>query len=369
MAEITFFHSFRWYDLGDQENLEACREIWRGLKSRRPHDHPDFLFFMLPAGYRPAVAVYRHSPNSLVYYAFCWCELRSNPAFSKYESPLIHLVSPYGYGGAIFEGDESLRDAAAAGFALLMTDELSRRGCVSEFIREDVFDARLVQRDIGQRFLQQLNVVVRLDRSEENIWRGYKQKVRKNVNRAREEKLRIELDRDGSMLDGFLSVYYSTMKRTGAAPSFFIPKERFVALIDSLGRDEGMIFAHIFSGSEIVSTELLLLSADCLYSFLGGTLDHAYNMRPNDLLKHEMILWGASQGYKWYVLGGGVKPDDGIFKYKASFDPESILPFYVRRIVYDEDRYRSLCLQRAEYEKQQGEVWSPRADFFPEYLS
>ena len=91
--------------------------------------------------------------------------------------------------------------------------------------------------------------------------------------------------------------------------------------------------------------------------------------RPNDLLKHEVILWGAQQGFKWYVLGGGVTPGDGIYKYKEAFDPESIFPFHVRRIIHNQEAYKLLMQARATYEKGQGNDWKSNPDFFPEYLS
>jgi lipid II:glycine glycyltransferase (peptidoglycan interpeptide bridge formation enzyme) len=236
-------------------------------------------------------------------------------------------------------------------------------------VREDIFASRLARRSKGQVLAQQPNVVVRLKRSSDEIWRTYKPKVRKNVSRAKECGLRVVFDGAAEYLDSFLRVYYETMQREDASKSFFISHKRFVDLGNTLGSDGGLLYAHVFDGDDCVSTELLLLSNDTVYSFLGGTLTSAFDKRPNDLLKHEVILWAREKGFEWYVLGGGITAGDGIFKYKASFDPGSIFQFNVRRVIHNKVAYDSLTLKRFLYEKERGNDWCPRSDYFPEYLS
>lgn len=368
MSAMRVNCSVTWLDLGVAAEAAIYRAAWNASAYRRPHDHPDFLAFMSPAGYSPAAVKFTYGEARIVY-PFFWCDLSTLPAFSCMCKGTSHLVSPYGYGGALYEGPTELKAEASEIFEESFKRELSSRGVVSEFIREDIFPERLACRASGERRLQQDNVVVRLCRDRNEIWNGYKAKVRKNVARARECGLRVEFDRDGRYLNGFVEVYDETMKRTSASESFLIPKEKFARLTQSLGRDMGLMYAHVFDGDRIISTELLLLSADSIYSFLGGTRDSAFEKRPNDLLKHEVISWGAEHGYKWYVLGGGVAPGDGIFKYKESFDPGGLCPFHVRNIIHDQMKYSALVNSRRNYERASGKDWEPRLGFFPEYLS
>jgi len=247
--------------------------------------------------------------------------------------------------------------------------EVARRGVVSEFVREDIFQERLALRNIGERYQQQPNVIVRLNRPTEQIWREYNPKVRKNVTRARQHELRVVFDDSGARLDQFLSVYYETMARNVAAKSFFMAREKFELLSRTLGASNGLTYVHVLSGEQVVSTELLLLSTDTIYSFLGGTLATEFDKRPNDLLKHEVINWGRQRGYKFFVLGGGIRPGDGTFIYKKAFDPESIYPFFVRRVLYNPDEYNVLIERRQQYEEKLGNTWQPQGNFFPAYLS
>lgn len=359
---------FRWLNLDVTDEYAEWQSLWQGSLNRRPHDHPAFLKFMKPTNYHPAVAVYKCCER-LIYYPYFWCDLRDLSQFKSLDAPLRHLVSPYGYGGAVFEGPDGEAEVAALEFATLFAAELLERKFVTEFVREDIFDGRLVKRQVGEVVVQQPNVVVRLQRDSADIWRIYKPKVRKNVNKAIEYGLRVEFDPFGLLIDDFLKIYYDTMDRTNASNFFYIPKDKFQGINTSLGKDHGCLYVHVYDGDEMISTELLLLSTDTIYSFLGGTAAHAFEKRPNDLLKHEVIDWGRKHGYKWYVLGGGITSGDGIFKYKEAFDPESIMSFCVRKIIHNQNAYELLLDARRKYENIKGIDWQPNLEFFPGYLS
>jgi len=360
---------FRWLDGDDDRDYQAWCHLWADTRARRPHDHPGFLRMMRSAGHFPAAAAYEHPTGARVLYPFYWRSLNDLPFCSGDGQSAIHLVSPYGYGGPLYEGPPEERAAVSEAFEARFAAELRARGAVSEFVREDLFEERLILRNQGERLEQQPNVAVRLDRDPVQIWREYLPKVRKNVTRARQQGLRVVFDPDGTYLDRFLTVYHATMQRTSAAAAFFMERERFEQLGRTLGASGGVTYAHVLAGEQVVSTELLLLSSDTVYSFLGGTLADFFEMRPNDLLKHEVIGWGAGRGYRHYVLGGGITAGDGTYIYKKAFDPSGIYPFYVRRIVHDRGRYDRLIAERTAFEQAAGTDWKPRDGFFPAYLA
>lgn len=358
-----------WLDLEQNNDREIFRRIWMNSLHRRPHDHPDYLELIRPENYHSAIVVYRQAESATIYYPFHWTRIGSHQAFANQSEDMFHMVSPYGYGGPIYEGNAENKDECTSAFNSLLAKELEDRKIISEFIREDIFGERMVTRTQGNRFQQQMNVVVRLQRSDDEIWRKYKAKVRKNVNRARSSRLRVEFDPTGRCVDGFLSIYEDTMRRKNAARAFFINKEKFINMNQGMMNDNALLYAHVYKENRIVSTELILLSRDTMYSFLGGTLVDAFEMRPNDFLKHQLILWGREHGYQWFVMGGGVTPNDGIFQFKEAFDPGSIWPFYTACYIHNRDKYDLLIRCRHDYEKRQGNNWSPRNDFFPAFFS
>jgi CelD/BcsL family acetyltransferase involved in cellulose biosynthesis len=114
----------------------------------------------------------------------------------------------------------------------------------------------------------------------------------------------------------------------------------------------------VLHGDRVVSSELALVSATSAYSFLGGTREDAFALRPNDLLKVELIRWAKAAGRQRFVLGGGFEADDGIFRYKRSFAPHGLVPFEIGTRVLRPDVYDELT-RRAGGPREPG--------FFPAY--
>lgn len=361
-------HSLQWLSMDSSAEYDRYRQYWESSSYQRPHDHPGYLSLMRPAGYSASVVLYQYAENARITYPFFHCDLTKLAPFRHIDRSLRHLISPYGYGGALYEGNPEQKEAASEAFEYLFSREMRERSFVSEFVREDLFSSRLARRSAGE-VEDRPNVAVRLDRTPEAIWNGYTHAVKGNIKRAQKEGLRAVFDRCGDQLDHFLHVYYETMKRRQAADEFYIPRQRFEDLKSTLGSHGGTLYAHIYDGDEVVSTELLLLAHDTMYSFLGGSLAHAFKKRPNNLLKHEAILWGARNGYKWLVLGGGLSANDELLRFKQSFDPESSFPFRLRKIIHNQAAYDFLAEARTSYEKERQSGWEPKPGFFPVYLS
>ena len=96
----------------------------------------------------------------------------------------------------------------------------------------------------------------------------------------------------------------------------------------------------------------------------------AFDLRPNDLLKHEIIRWARDSGRSHFVLGGGVTPDDGILRYKRGFAPTGIVPFTVGEWIHDLVAFESLVRHRKAYEEARDDDqagWVPVNGFFPAY--
>jgi hypothetical protein len=332
---------FRWLCLDNADERAVYLDHWRSNSNRRPHDHPAYLDLVKPDGYAAAVVLYQHAMDAVVTYPFFWCEVNRFTPFRALQRPLRHMVSPYGYGGPLYEGEPAHKEAASRAFEDALHLELRERRFVSEFVREDIFPERLVRRLAGTT-RELPNVLVKLDRDEDEIWAGYKPAVRRNVRLAARNALTVVFDPTGKRLDCFTRIYYDTMARRGANRYFFFPEQGFQDLNTALGSVGASMFVHVLDGDTVVSSELLLLSGTTIYSFLSATLPSAFAKRPNNLLKHEIALWGHRNGYKWLVLGGGLTQDDELLRYKRSFDPNHITPYSVRRIIHAPEDYQRL---------------------------
>jgi len=342
--------------------------LWSKSKVRRPHDHPGFLEAMRLPGERPMAIACLLDGCLLCLYPFNLFHLAQLPFVQQLgSSPGVDIVSPYGYGGATYEGDGVDRQIAEESLEYVLKLFFTRMNVVSEFVREDIFSDHLTPRHDGERLVQQQNVVVDLQVTMEEHWLRYAPKVRKNVHRAEEAGLKVEIGNGESFLEPFLNIYYETMKRRHANDYFFLAREKLQLLHDSLQPVGGLQYALVFLQERVVAAELLLLSADTLYSFLGGTDADYFAQRPADLLKHKVIAWGHQQGYARFVLGGGLKQGDGLFQFKRAFEPGGLMDFCVRRIVWNNEKYDLLVTDREKWEVEQGRTWQPEPGFFPTY--
>ena len=272
------------------------------------------------------------------------------------------IATPYGYGGPFRWGAAWHPDAVRA-FWLEFDAWAAKSRVVSEVVRLSLFPETLVEYT-GDRHVVSDNVVRAL-KSEDELWRDFEYKVRKNVNKARASGVTVRIDEKGDRLDDFLAIYTGTMNRRNAREMYYFPR----GLFDSIHANLKGQFAyfHAFVGDAVVSTELVLVSADRVYSFLGGTDAAWFHVRPNDLLKVEIMNWARSVGKAEFVLGGGYARSDGIYRYKLSFAPNGSVPFSIGFRVLNADAYEQMTHARRMFATMQSALWQPNPDYFPAY--
>jgi hypothetical protein len=146
---------------------------------------------------------------------------------------------------------------------------------------------------------------------------------------------------------------------------YYFQQSFFDQLVHVLGRH--IVLFHAIHEQRVVSSELALIAESYLYCFLGGTLVEGLNLRANPQLRHLVNCWAHAHQKRYVVLGGGYAANDGLFRYKQRFAPNTSLPFCVGTRILDHPSYDSLIDCRGAWEGRQGRTWSPRPDFFPAY--
>ena len=327
--------SFHVWSLAEPEWLE----LWSAWPEREPHAHPGYAALFEDEHTRATCAAWR-SDEGCVLYPFLLRDLRRDPFHMK----AADIVTPYGYGGAFSWGGRVSRFWPAF-------DEWARgENVVSEFVRFALFEDELLPYP-GEREQRLVNVVRDLEPSADELWMDAEHKVRKNVKKARRAGVRVDFDPSGERLDDFLRLYAHTLDRRDAPARYRFERDFFERL------PEPHLYVHALHEDRVVSSELVLLSERSGYSFLGGTDSDAYDVRPNDLLKWELILRLKEQGKRRFVLGGGYRDDNGIFRYKRSFAPDGLVPFFVGRRILQPELYRELTARAG----------ADATDFFPAY--
>lgn len=275
------------------------------------------------------------------------------------------FVTPYGYTGPIYS--KTVTDADIKEFWSLVDEWYNDNNVVTEFIRFNLFGNQEHYR--GKIFMSLLNVKGKIV-NEEDQWANFNRKVRKNVNKAIRENLYRKvyyLDIPDERISEFHEIYIQTMKRANAKETFLYSFNELKRFIVNNKRQTAI--CTIYFEDIPISSELLLISEDSIYSFLGGTNDDYFDKRPNDFLKVEVINWARNKGKKHYILGGGYQLDDGIFKYKKGFFPDNVVNYYTGRKILNEKVYSQLVEQASDFRLVKGlsKLDINDTSFFPLY--
>lgn len=354
---------FSIWDASRPDERDAWLRLWALWPEREIFAHPSWV--ELNAGPEDRALCIAGSENgSYVLYPFLLRPLRRFQYCDPCWRDFCDIATPYGYGGP-FRWGAPWQSSAATAFWATLEQWAARNRVVSEVIRFSLFPESMVEYNGEQRILR--NNIVRVLGTDDELLHDCEHKVRKNVARARASGVRVWMDDCGSHLDEFLSLYLATMDRRHASASYYFPRDYFDNMHASLHGH--FMYSHASVGDAVVSTELVLVSATRIYSFLGGTNPLWYRVRPNDLLKMEIMRWGRSAGKTAFVLGGGATREDGIYRYKLSFAPRGRVPFLLGTHVFDTEAYQQLTESRRNHAAASGVVWQPSPDYFPAYRS
>lgn len=288
--------------------------------------------------------------------------MKAIPGFDGYTD----FSSPYGYSGPIISGNSDDDFFILAWEAV--ESYFKSAHTVSCFLRIG-FDRNMTA--FPGEMHQTLQNIRGKILSEDLQWYSFEHKVRKNVNRALKEGLKCKIV-PGDMLsdtdlNDFYMVYRDTMERNNAQKSYYYATEIFKSFVDKCSKQ--CLFSFVYDCETAVSVEMVLISVDSYFSFLGGTLAGYFDKRPNDLLKFELINHARTAGKKYFVLGGGYGSSDGIFRYKKGFFPNDVVDYNTGRWVILPQMYSHITeSKRLKYELDNAvnEEFIAK-DFFPAY--
>jgi lipid II:glycine glycyltransferase (peptidoglycan interpeptide bridge formation enzyme) len=275
------------------------------------------------------------------------------------------ITTPYGYSGPISSKNALESDIIA--FWKNLDNWYLVNNVVSEFVRFNLSNNHLNYS--GEVFQTMLNIKGEII-NEELQWKSFDRKVRKNVNRAKREKLCSDIyfmNIADDEISNFYNIYINTMVRTNASEKFYYSLEAFKRFIKS--NDQHCAICTVYFNQIAIASELVLISKDSIYSFLGGTDEDFFDKRPNDFLKVELINWARKKNIKFYILGGGYGIEDGIFKYKKGFFPSDLVNYYTGRKIINKKVYKQLVTKASNFRLAKGSNKLDIGDdtFFPLY--
>ncbi|WP_018757577.1 lipid II:glycine glycyltransferase FemX [Paenibacillus terrigena] len=333
------------------------------LKKFSNHVFWKYRYYLLYKDEGVPEAVYYEDDRGIVFYPYLKRKINLNELGLNRSESFFDITTAYGFGGPLIDcRDNRDSEALFAAFRVEFDRYCQDSQIVSEFIR---FQPFIVDKEIMDKFIdidvKNMNLYVELDAelSSDDYLKTYKSTNRNRIKKAMNHGVEIVIDEEKKFLDEFIHIYKHTMDRNHANEFYYFNEDYFRELIEYL--HSNCVLAHAVHDHNIISTELLLFDESCVYFYLGGTLSDYFNLCPNNLLKHHIILWAKEKGISRYLLGGGYKANDGVYQYKKSFAPKHEIEFLVGKKIHNPSMYSLLCTHAVNLNP------SLNTDYFPLY--
>lgn len=328
---------------------------------------PNYDVYYL-SGYVKAFQVHGDGKPILIYYtndrggcAICVLMIRDVAEDVLFKGKLpkgqyFDAVTPYGYGGFIFDGDIDVETLACEFKQILKDNNVN-----SVFFR---FHPVLNNSEQNKGLIDVITLgkTIAVDLSSPDIiWENIISKNRNMIRKA--EKLGVEIHHstDPKLFEIFKEIYDETMRGDNAEDYYFF-KDQFY---DSIAKDLSGNYEIFYATHEgkIISIAIMIFANNQMHYHLSGSMREYRFMAPSNLLLYKAALWGNEQGYKMFHLGGGVgSGEDPLYKFKAAFNRNSDCRFAIGKYIIDKDAYDELLHIRGFSEEAVSSI-----SYFPQY--
>lgn len=315
------------------------------------------------SGYVKAFHIHGDGEPQLLYYdenglRAIYVYMKRNTAMDGF----YDSITPYGYGGTIFEGDICTENLQTFWIAYLR--KMKEENIVDNFVR---YHPVLANADSMKKISEviYLGKTVAIDlTSPEVIWENIVSKNRNMIRKAEKNGVEIHHSHDFSLFEDFRRIYNVTMEKDHADEYYYFQEPFYRALHDGLSGNYEMFYAT-YNG-QIIAMSIMIFANKQMHYHLSGSLSEIRHLAPSNLLLYKAALWGYEQGFKTFHLGGGVGcEEDGLYKFKAAFNKKSDCQFSIAKMVFDEDKYNHLVDERASKDVK----FNKKSNFFPLYRS
>lgn len=313
------------------------------------------------SGYVKAFHIHGDGEPYLLYYTgnglkAIYVFMKRQTAISGY----YDSVTPYGYGGVLFEGDTTGENLRA--FWKDYVEKMREEGIVDNFVRYHPVLANAVP-------MKQVSTVIDLGKtvafdlsSPDVIWENIISKNRNMIRKAEKNGIEIRHGKDLELFKDFKRIYNATMEKDHAEEYYFFGDAFYESIHNDLHDNYEMFYAVL--DGQIIAMSIMLFANKQMHYHLSGSMMEYRHLAPSNLLLYKAALWGCEQGYKTFHLGGGVgSGEDNLYKFKAAFNRKSDYQFSIGKEVFDQQKYDELVAERASRD----EGFDRESRFFPLY--
>jgi len=270
------------------------------------------------------------------------------------------IVTPYGFGGFLFEGDTS--EVAIERFYKKYVQKLKSENVISEFIRyHPIINNANCMRSVST--VLDLGKTISIDlESMDLIWKNFSPNNRNNIRRAEKSGVMIFHKRSMELLDIFKKMYNTTMDLDNANSYYYFKRDFYKSIHTDLNDNYELFYAVL--DDKIIAMSIFFFINNRMHCHLSTSVFEYRYYAPTNLLFYEAAKWGFEQGFKTMHIGGGVgSEEDDLFRFKKSFNRLSDNTFSVGKEIINQEVYNHLVKIR----KEANSTFDTDSHYFPLY--
>ena len=155
---------------------------------------------------------------------------------------------------------------------------------------------------------------VDLSEGEEKVFANFKSSVRRNIKKAEQQELRLDICHSVDSVKRFYHLQCRTRKRHGLPPQPYTLFKNIHKHI--LSNDAGFVILASDKGTTIAGAVFFHYGRTGTYKY--GASDMIYqHLRPNELIMWEAMKWYTQNGFTSLSLGKSEPQNEGLRRYKS----------------------------------------------------
>jgi len=161
--------------------------------------------------------------------------------------------------------------------------------------------------------------------NEEQLWKGYKKRVRRDIRKAEKSGISIHDVGDAVEIETLFDIYIETMRRNEAYNVW--TKKMLHAIYSHLVHQGKARILLAKLNDKIIAGIILLFSPETVYYFFAASANQYLSFCPNDLLVHHAICLTIRQGRRYFDLMTSQKEDLALMNFKEKWGADRY-PFH-----------------------------------------
>ena len=207
------------------------------------------------SGYVRAFYAHGDGEPQLLYYTSE--QLRAIYVYMKRPTTITNVydsVTPYGYGGVLFEGDKA--DQSLSDFWKEYVQKMNDENIIDNFVRYHPVLENAVHMKAISHVIDLGNTIALDLSSPEVIWENITSKNRNIIRKAQKNNIQIHHTEDYSIFEHFISIYNQTMQRDNAEKYYYFKEEFYKAIHDYLKGNYQVFYATL--DDQIIAGSIIL---------------------------------------------------------------------------------------------------------------